>query len=79
MLDELATVGLLQASSHPGDEAGLIFEHASDRVFHQLLGVLAIGRGNLLELRFNIGREMYFHPHKVRESRARSNPAGIAY
>jgi hypothetical protein len=26
-----------------------------------LLGVLAIGKGQLLEPRFNVGREMYFH------------------
>src|ERR1017187_9257843 len=59
--DELATVGLLDASLYSRAEAGLIFEHAGNSVFHQLLGVLAIGRGHLLEPRFNVGREMYFH------------------
>jgi hypothetical protein len=34
-----------------------------------LLGVLAIGKGHLLEPRFNVGREMYFHAFKVRENR----------
>jgi hypothetical protein len=61
VLYKLATVGLLDASLHSRDEAGLIFEHAGNSVFHQLLGVLAIGRGHLLEPRFNVGREMYFH------------------
>jgi hypothetical protein len=46
---------------HSCDEAGLTFEHTGNSVFHQLFGVLAIGRGNLLEPRFNVGREMYFH------------------
>ena len=59
--DELATVGLLDASLYSRAEAGLIFEHAGNSVFHQLLGVLAIGRGHLLEPRFNVGRKMYFH------------------
>ena len=58
---KLAPVGLLDAFLHPGDEAGLIFEHAGNSVFNQLLGVLAIGKGQLLEPRFNVGREMYFH------------------
>jgi hypothetical protein len=39
---KLAPFRLLDASLHPGDEAGLIFEHSRNRVFHQLLGVLAI-------------------------------------
>ena len=61
VLYKLATVGLFDACLHSCDEAGLIFEHAGNSVFHQLLGVLAIGRGHLLEPRFNVGREMYFH------------------
>jgi hypothetical protein len=61
VLYKLAPVGLLDAPLHARDEAGLIFEHAGNSVFHQLLGVLAIGRGHLLEPRFNLGREMYFH------------------
>ncbi|MGD0436639.1 MAG: hypothetical protein ABSB86_09235 [Bryobacteraceae bacterium] len=61
MLYKLATVSLLNAFLHSSDEAGLIFEHACNSVFHQLLGVLAIGRGHLLEPRFNLGGEMYFH------------------
>ena len=69
VLYKLAPAGLLDASLHARDEAGLIFEHAGHRVFHQLLGVLAMGRGHLLEPRFNVGREMYFHAFKVRENR----------
>ena len=61
MLHKLATVGLLDASLDSCDEAGLIFEHPGNGVFHQLLGILAIGNGDLLKSRFNVGREMYFH------------------
>ena len=61
VLYKLAPVGLLDAFLHPGDEAGLIFEHAGNSVFNQLLGVLAMGKGQFLEPRFNVGREMYFH------------------
>jgi hypothetical protein len=61
VLYKLAPVGFLGASLHAGDEAGLIFEHACNGVFHQLLGVFAIGGSHLLEPRFNLGREMYFH------------------
>ena len=69
VLHELAPIGLLDASLHAGNEAGVIFEHPRNRVFHQLLGVLAVGKGHLLELRFNVGREMYFPAFKVPESR----------
>jgi hypothetical protein len=34
-----------------------------------LLGILAISKGHLLEPRFNLGREMYFHAFQVRETR----------
>jgi len=61
MLYKLDTVGLLDASLHSVDEVGLIFEHPANSVFNQLLRTLAIGKGHLLEPRFNIGREMYFH------------------
>src|SRR5580698_863612 len=69
-LYQLAPVGLLDASLHAGDEAGLIFEHAGNGVFHQLLGVLAIGRGHLLEPRFNVGGEAYFHAFQPTKKRA---------
>ena len=68
VLDKLAPVGLRDASLNTRDEAGLIVEHAGDRVFYQLLGILAVGRGHLLEPRFDVGREMYFHALKLRES-----------
>ena len=61
VLYKLAPVGLLDAFLHPGDEAGLILEHAGNRVFNLLLGVLGVGKGQLLQPRFNVGREMYFH------------------
>jgi len=61
VLYKLAPVGLFDACLRSYDEAGLIFEHAGNSVFHQLLGVLATGRGHLLKPRFNVGREMYFH------------------
>ena len=43
VLYKFATVGLLDASLHAYDEAGLIFEHPGNSVFHQLLGVIATG------------------------------------
>ena len=79
MLHKLATVGLLDASLHSCDEAGLIFEHPGNCVFHQLLGILAVGKGQLLESRFNIGREMYFHAFKIRENQAGGQPQQKAY
>ena len=43
-------------------KVGVIFEHARNRVLHQLLDVLAIGgSGHLLKPRLDIGREMDFH------------------
>lgn len=61
VLYKLATVGLLEAFLHSGGETGLIFEHPGNGVFHDLLGVLAVGKGQLLEPRFNVGQDMYFH------------------
>jgi hypothetical protein len=61
VLYKLATVGLLDAPLYSCNEAGLIFEHARNSVFHQLLGILAIGGSHLLEPHFNLGRKMYFH------------------
>ena len=55
MLDKFATVGVLDASLHSRDEARLIFEHPGNRILYQLHGVLAVGNGQLLKLRFNIG------------------------
>jgi hypothetical protein len=66
---KLTTVGLLDAFLHSCDKAVLIFEHAGNSVFHQLLGVLAISKGHLPEASFNVGREMYFPAFKVRENR----------
>jgi hypothetical protein len=61
VLYKLAAAGLLNTSLHTRDEAGLVFEHACNSVFHKLLGVRAVGGSHLLKPRFNIGREMYFH------------------
>ena len=55
VLYEFAAVGLLNASLHSSNEAGLIIEHPGNSILHQLLGILAVGRSNLLELRFNVG------------------------
>ncbi|HEY3838655.1 MAG TPA: hypothetical protein VGL72_18885 [Bryobacteraceae bacterium] len=60
VLDKLAPVGLRDAPSHICEEAGLIVQHAGNGVFHQLLCVLAAGRGHLLEPGFDVGGEMYF-------------------
>ncbi len=62
---KLATVGLLNASLHSCDEARLILEHPGNSILNQLFGILAIGRSYLLELCFNVGREMYFHALQV--------------
>jgi hypothetical protein len=67
VLYKLATVGLLNASLHSCDEAGLVFKHAINGLFHQLLSILAIGSGHLLKPSFNIRREMYFHTSKRRD------------
>ncbi|MGO9228633.1 MAG: hypothetical protein ACLQKA_05405 [Bryobacteraceae bacterium] len=60
VLYEFAPVGLLNAPVHAGDEAGLIFEHTGRGVFHQLLGVLAIGNRQSLEAGFNVRLKMHF-------------------
>jgi len=73
VLYKLAAIGLLNSSLHSGDEAGLIFEHPGNSVLHQLLGILAVGISHLLEPRFNVGREMYFHAPKIRQNRERGN------
>ncbi len=75
MVDKLATVGLRDAFVHPGNKAGLIFQHPGNGVLHKLRGVLAIGKGHLLEPRFNVGREVYLHAPKVREKLAVSKIA----
>ena len=61
VVNQFAAIGLLHASVHSGDKAGLIFKHAVNGFFHQLLGIFAVGGGHSLEPRFNIGGEMYFH------------------
>jgi hypothetical protein len=65
MLYKLALVGLLNALVHTCDEAGLLLKHAIHCFFHQLLSILAIRRGHLLEPHFDVRREMYFHTPKV--------------
>jgi len=60
-------VGLIDAFLHSRDEARLVFEHATHRLSHQLLSILAIRRSHLLEPHFDIRREMYFHIPKRRD------------
>ena len=67
VVNEFASVGLLNAPLHPCDETSLIFKHPSHGVFDQLLGIFAVGDGQLLEPRFNVGREMDFHGLRVRQ------------
>ena len=55
VINKLAAVSLINASLHSRDEAGLIFQHPADSILHQLLGILAVGTGQLLEARFNVG------------------------
>jgi hypothetical protein len=73
VLYKLAAIGLLNSSLNSGDEARLIFEHPGNGVPYELFGILAVGNSHLLEPRFNVGREMYFHALKVRENRERGN------
>jgi hypothetical protein len=61
VLYKFASAGLLYASLHSCDEAGLIFEHPGNSILHQLLGILAVGDSQLLEPRFDLGRKMDFH------------------
>jgi len=75
VLYKLAPVGLLNASLHSCNEASLIFEHPRDGVFYELLGILAVGNGQSLEARFNVGREMYFHGPRVRKGCAHGKAA----
>jgi hypothetical protein len=75
VLYKLAAPGLLNTSLHPRNEAGPILKHAGNSVFHQLLGVRAIGGSQLLEPGFNVGREMYFHALQgTRKPAARQRP-----
>ena len=55
MVDELASVRLRDAFLNTGHETRLIFQHAGNRVFYQLLGVLAASKGHLLKTFFNVG------------------------
>ena len=55
MLYKFSAVCLFDALLNASDEASLIVQHPSNGVFHQLLGVLAAGRGHLLEPCFDVG------------------------
>jgi hypothetical protein len=57
---KLATAGLLDASLHSCDEAVLIFEHAGNSVFHQLLGVPAMLRRGIDITGFNLAQLTQF-------------------
>src|ERR1700679_3429556 len=73
VLDQLATVGLLDAFLNACDEAGLIFKHAANSIFDKLLCVLAIGHRYLLQACFNVGRETNFHAARLRNKRLWGN------
>lgn len=66
---QVAKVGLLDAFLNPGNKPGLILEHVGNSIFNQLLGVLSVGNGHLLQARFDFGREMNFHPFRLRKKR----------
>lgn len=55
MVDKIAPVGLRKAFVYSGNKEGLAFEHACNRVFDQLLSILAICMSHLLKPRLNIG------------------------
>jgi hypothetical protein len=69
MVDKFATVGGRNSLFDPRYKTGLIFQHADNGVFYQLLGVLAICKRHLLEPRFNIGRKMDLHALEIWETR----------
>src|ERR1700674_1065659 len=59
--DELAAVGLCDALSDGGTEAGIFLKQAQSGILHQSLGIGACLGGNLRKLRFLLGGEMHFH------------------
>jgi len=58
---KLAPIGLCDTFPHQGTKPGIAFEQAQGCLLHQSLGVGACVGGKLRELRFLLGREMYFH------------------
>jgi hypothetical protein len=66
VLYEFAMIGLIDAFLHARDEACLVFEHATHRLCHQLLSVLATGRGHLLEPHLNVRRKVHFQIPSLR-------------
>lgn len=69
MVDKFATAGGGNSLFDTGDKAGLIFQHADNGIFNQLLGVLAVGKRHLLKARFNVGGKMDFHGFNIRKNR----------
>jgi hypothetical protein len=65
---EFTPVSLCDAFPDSGAKADLLLKQAQGCVLHQSLGVGACASGDLGELRFLLGREMYFHAFKVREN-----------
>src|ERR1700730_6174595 len=59
--NELAAVGLCDALSDGGTEAGIFLKQAQSGILHQSLGIGACLGGNLRKLRFLLGGEMHFH------------------
>lgn len=54
MVYEFAAFRCCNSLFKPGDKTGVTFQHPGNSLFHQLLGVLAIGKRHLLEPRFNV-------------------------
>lgn len=65
VLYKLAPVGLLYASLHSCNKACVTGEHPNNGVLDQLLRIFAVGGSHMLELRFNVGREMDVHRLQV--------------
>jgi hypothetical protein len=78
VLYKFTAVRSIDALIDAGNKTGLIFEHAVDSVLHQLLDVFTVGKGHLLETRFSLRREMYFHAFKVRGLQREVEGAGAA-
>ena len=68
MVGQFTAFGCRNPLLNPGNKAGLTFQHSGNRIFHQLLPILAIGKRNLLKPRFDVGREMNFHTSNIRKN-----------
>ena len=60
-LDELSPISLRDPFLHSGSKAGIFLQETQSSFFQQTRRICAPVAGNLLQLRFLLGSEMYFH------------------